>query len=92
MLTIAYTPRYLDWLLGAGHPTNPERARLAVEQIHAWAAAAGVAVRDLEPTLDLDRTLREAASSTPRTTCTPSTTATATSGSPASRSCGTQPP
>jgi hypothetical protein len=30
-VTMAYTPEYLDWKLGAGHPTNPERARLAVE-------------------------------------------------------------
>jgi acetoin utilization protein AcuC len=30
-LTVAYTDEYLDWQLGDGHPTNPERARLAVK-------------------------------------------------------------
>jgi len=30
-LRIAYTERYLDWQLGAGHPTNPMRAKLAVD-------------------------------------------------------------
>lgn len=30
---IAYTDRYLDWRLGANHPTNPERAQIAVETL-----------------------------------------------------------
>lgn len=33
MTRIAYTDRYLDWQLGGGHPTNPERARLSVEML-----------------------------------------------------------
>ena len=59
-VTVAYTPEYLDWRLGAGHPTNPERARLAVEQIRDWAAAEDVEVRWQTPTLDLDRVFGEA--------------------------------
>ena len=59
-VTVAYTPEYLDWRLGAGHPTNPERARLAVEQIRDWAAAEDVDVRWQTPTLDLDRVFGEA--------------------------------
>lgn len=35
-VTIAYTPAYLDWQLGDTHPTNPERARIAVELIEEW--------------------------------------------------------
>ena len=30
-LAVAYDERLLDWLLGPGHPTNPVRAKLAVE-------------------------------------------------------------
>jgi acetoin utilization protein AcuC len=30
-LRVAYSPEYLLWQLGAGHPTNPIRAKLAVE-------------------------------------------------------------
>ena len=33
MTLITYTDRYLDWQLGEGHPTNPVRARLAVEML-----------------------------------------------------------
>lgn len=33
MTLIAYTDQYQDWQLGAEHPTNPVRARLAVEKI-----------------------------------------------------------
>lgn len=33
MTLIAYTNNFLNWKLGAGHPTNPERARLAVEKL-----------------------------------------------------------
>lgn len=29
-VTVAYTSKYLNWQLGSGHPTNPERARLAL--------------------------------------------------------------
>jgi acetoin utilization protein AcuC len=39
-LHVAYTRRYLDWQLGVGHPTNPMRAKLAVELL-----------RELEPGL-----------------------------------------
>lgn len=58
---VAYTPQYLDWRLGAGHPTNPERARLAVDQITTWAATAGVDLGIRAPELDWERVLREAA-------------------------------
>ncbi len=30
-LAVAYDERLLDWQLGPGHPTNPVRAKLAVE-------------------------------------------------------------
>lgn len=60
-LTIAYTPEYLDWHLGPGHPTNPERARIAVDLITAWAATAGLPLTQLTPELDLERALAEAA-------------------------------
>ena len=30
-LVITYSPIYLDWELGSGHPTNPVRAKLATE-------------------------------------------------------------
>lgn len=33
MALIAYSDQYLNWQLGEGHPTNPERARLAVEML-----------------------------------------------------------
>lgn len=33
MALITYTNNFLNWKLGAGHPTNPERARLAVEKL-----------------------------------------------------------
>lgn len=33
MARIAYTDLYLNWQLGDGHPTNPERARLSVEML-----------------------------------------------------------
>lgn len=32
-LDIAYTPDYLNWKLGKGHPTNPIRAKLATEYL-----------------------------------------------------------
>ncbi|KRA37901.1 MULTISPECIES: histone deacetylase family protein [unclassified Nocardioides] len=59
-VTVAYTPRYLDWQLGTGHPTNPERARIVVDQIITWAATAGVDLRLIRPELDLHRMLQEA--------------------------------
>ena len=58
---VSYTPQYLDWRLGAGHPTNPERARLAVDHITTWAATAGVELGLRIPELDWERVLREAA-------------------------------
>lgn len=54
-ITIAYTPEYLDWQLGSGHPTNPERARLALELIETQAQSSDLQVRTLVPTLDWDR-------------------------------------
>lgn len=33
MALIAYSDQYLNWQLGEGHPTNPERARLSVEML-----------------------------------------------------------
>lgn len=35
-LKIAYTDRYLDWQLGEGHPTNPIRAKIAVDLLRAY--------------------------------------------------------
>ncbi len=47
MLTvdIAYSPAYLSWRLGFDHPTNPERAALAVEKLQ----QSGVPMRIFEP-------------------------------------------
>jgi acetoin utilization protein AcuC len=59
-VTIAYTPGYLDWKLGAGHPTNPERARLAVEKLTTWAATNGVELATRVPGLEWTRIEREA--------------------------------
>lgn len=59
-VTVAYTTEYLDWRLGEDHPTNPERARLAVEQITTWAASARVDLRRRVPKLNWDRGLAEA--------------------------------
>jgi acetoin utilization protein AcuC len=33
VVDVAYDKRLLDWQLGDGHPTNPERARLAVHKL-----------------------------------------------------------
>ena len=56
-LLISYTDGYLKWLLGSGdgsHPTNPERARIAVELITQELPAGGFEV--IEPTVqDGDR-------------------------------------
>jgi acetoin utilization protein AcuC len=35
-LVITYSPVYLDWQLGEGHPTNPIRAKLATERLQAF--------------------------------------------------------
>lgn len=59
-ITIAYAPEYLNWQLGAGHPTNPERARIAVDLIAEWAVSSGVEIRTITPDLALENTLREA--------------------------------
>jgi len=59
-VTVAYTAEYLDWRLGDGHPTNPERARIAVDMVTTWAANGGVPVRSLTPQLDLDRAMAAA--------------------------------
>lgn len=32
-LVVTYSPVYLDWQLGSGHPTNPVRAKLATEML-----------------------------------------------------------
>lgn len=39
MALITYTNNFLNWKLGAGHPTNPERARLAVERLMTGSSA-----------------------------------------------------
>jgi acetoin utilization protein AcuC len=49
-ISISYSERYLNWQLGAGdgsHPTNPERARIAVEHLVAELEADSVEV--IEP-------------------------------------------
>lgn len=53
-ITIAYTPDYLDWQLGPGHPTNPVRSKLAVEGL----AELSLPIRMIAPTFDAERTLR----------------------------------
>jgi acetoin utilization protein AcuC len=53
-ITIAYTPEYLDWKLGPGHPTNPIRAKRAAEGLADW----GLSTRMLRPVFDAERTLR----------------------------------
>jgi acetoin utilization deacetylase AcuC-like enzyme len=53
-ITVAYTSEYLDWQLGPGHPTNPIRAKLAVEGL----ADLGLPTQVLRPVFDAERTLR----------------------------------
>lgn len=31
MIDVAYSPAYLNWILGPDHPTNPQRARICLE-------------------------------------------------------------
>jgi acetoin utilization deacetylase AcuC-like enzyme len=54
-LTIAYSDAYLNWKLGNGdgsHPTNPIRAKLAVEMLEAELPALGVEYEIIEPTFE----------------------------------------
>lgn len=51
-LTIAYTPQYLDWQLGEGHPTDPRRAEIATTRLGDWAEATDVDIRWVTPELD----------------------------------------
>jgi acetoin utilization protein AcuC len=59
-LTIAYTPEYLDWQLGADHPTDPRRAQISTALLAEWAEASGVAIRWISPELDWPAVEREA--------------------------------
>jgi acetoin utilization protein AcuC len=59
-LTIAYTPEYLDWQLGADHPTDPRRAQIGTALLAEWAEASGVAIRWISPELDWPAVEREA--------------------------------
>lgn len=45
MITVAYSPKYLDWNLGVDHPTNPIRASLAVALLE----HSGVDLQMLDP-------------------------------------------
>ena len=51
-LTIAYSDSYLDWKLGAFHPTNPIRAKIATE----WLDGPGTDI--VSPVLDTDRLVK----------------------------------
>ena len=57
---VAYTHEYQDWQLGEGHPTNPVRARLAVEQLQENADRLRIDLARMVPTLDWNRVLAEA--------------------------------
>lgn len=57
---VAYTHEYLDWQLGEGHPTNPVRARIAVEMLQDEADRVQVDLARVVPILDWDRVLTEA--------------------------------
>lgn len=46
---VAYDARYLDWVLGPNHPTNPVRARLAVELLECDLPVRGLAINIVEP-------------------------------------------
>jgi acetoin utilization protein AcuC len=59
-LTVAYTPEYLDWQLGADHPTDPRRAQVSTALLAEWAEASGVAIRWMSPELDWPAVEREA--------------------------------
>jgi acetoin utilization protein AcuC len=62
-LVIAYSDTYLNWKLGSGdgsHPTNPVRAKLAVDYLEAELPEFGVGYEIIEPTFeegDRDRLL-----------------------------------
>jgi acetoin utilization protein AcuC len=55
-ITIAYSDEYLDWQLGPDHPTNPIRAKLAVEGL----VDRGCPLRTITPAFDRDRARRQA--------------------------------
>lgn len=48
-LDVAYSPDYLGWLLGPGHPTDPRRAKLAVELLVLGLPRLGFDIEVLEP-------------------------------------------
>lgn len=48
-ITLAYSPKYLDW---TGSHASPQRAHLAVEHIKARAAVEGIDIRSITPRLD----------------------------------------
>jgi acetoin utilization protein AcuC len=54
-LVIAYSDAYLNWKLGSGdgsHPTNPVRAKLAVDYLEAELPEIGVDYEIIEPTFE----------------------------------------
>jgi len=54
-LLISYSDAYLNWKLGSGdgsHPTNPIRAKLAVEMLEAELPTLGVEFEVIEPTFE----------------------------------------
>jgi acetoin utilization protein AcuC len=56
-LLISYSDAYLNWKLGGGtgsHPTNPIRAKLAVEILEAELPELGVGYEIIEPTFGLE--------------------------------------
>lgn len=53
-ITIAYTPEYLDWRLGPGHPTDPVRAKRSVQEL----LDSDLPIRMLTPAFDAERTRR----------------------------------
>lgn len=60
-LLIAYSDAYLNWKLGSGdgsHPTNPIRAKLAVEMLAAELPALGVGYSVIEPTFGVGDRIR----------------------------------
>ena len=48
-ITLAYSPKYLNW---TGSHASPQRAHLAVEHIKARAAVEGIDIRSITPMLD----------------------------------------
>ena len=48
-ITLAYSPKYLDW---TGSHASPQRAHLAVEHIKARAAVEGIDIRSIIPKLN----------------------------------------